>query len=66
VSFTDELSVVITVRCMTTATVAMGSCRAQRLTLASGERTWTVLGADHRVVGPAEEYLELWVPIMLS
>jgi integrase len=58
VSFTDELSVVITVRCMTTATVAMGSCRAQRLTLASGERTWTVLGADHRVVGPAEEYLE--------
>ena len=57
-SFTDELSVVITVRCMTTATVAMGSCRAQRLTLASGERTWTVLGADHRVVGPTEEYLE--------
>src|ERR1700751_4897678 len=43
---------------MTTATVAMGSGRAQRLTLASGEATWTVLGAGHRVVGPAEEYLE--------
>ena len=39
-------------------TVGMGSCRAQGLTLPSGERTWTVLGAGHRVVGPAEEYLE--------
>ena len=28
------------------------------MTLPSGERTWTVLGAGHRVVGPAEEYLE--------
>ena len=24
----------------------------------AGERTWTVLGRDHRVVGPAEEFLE--------
>ncbi|WP_211265656.1 tyrosine-type recombinase/integrase [Actinacidiphila oryziradicis] len=32
--------------------------RTQRLTLGGGERTWTVLGCDHRVVGPAEEYLE--------
>jgi hypothetical protein len=32
--------------------------RTQRLTLGEGERTWTVLGRDHRVVGPAEEYLE--------
>ena len=47
-----------TVRGMTTATVAVGSCRSQRLTLPSGERTWTVLGKDHRVVEPAEEYLE--------
>src|SRR4029079_8597720 len=39
-------------------TVGTGSCRAQGLTLSSGERTWTVLGAGHRVVGPAEEYLE--------
>jgi len=30
----------------------------QRLTLSAGEFTWTVLGPDHRVVGPAEEYLE--------
>ena len=47
-----------TVRGMTTATVAVGSCRSQRLTLPSGERTWTVLGTDHRMVEPAEEYLE--------
>ena len=43
---------------MTTATVAVGSYRSQRLTLPSGERTWTVLGTDHRMVEPAEEYLE--------
>ena len=58
VSFAEELSGVVTVRGMTTATVGTGSCRAQGLTLPSGERTWTVLGAGHRVVGPAEEYLE--------
>ena len=45
-------------RGVTTATVGTGSCRAQGLTLPSGERSWTVLGAGHRVVGPAEEYLE--------
>jgi site-specific recombinase XerD len=33
-------------------------CRVQRLALPGGERTWTVLGADHCVVDPAEEYLE--------
>jgi site-specific recombinase XerD len=47
-----------TVRRMTTATVAVGSYRSQRLALSSGERTWTVLGKDHRMVEPAEEYLE--------
>jgi hypothetical protein len=26
--------------------------------LAGGERLWTVLGGDHRPVGPAEEFLE--------
>lgn len=43
---------------MTTATVEVCAYRAQRLTLSSGERTWTVLGKDHRMVEPAEEYLE--------
>ena len=42
---------------MTTA-VPAGTCRAQRLALPGGERTWTVLGRDHRPVAPAEEYLE--------
>src|SRR6478736_5418993 len=57
-TFAKELSGVVTVRGVATVTVGMGSCRAQGLTLPSGERTWTVLGAGHRVVGPAEEYLE--------
>ncbi|WP_324190179.1 tyrosine-type recombinase/integrase [Nocardia farcinica] len=35
-----------------------GVCRSQRLALSDGRRTWTVLGRDHRPVGPAEEYLE--------
>lgn len=43
---------------MTTATVVVAPVRTQRLTLLSGERTWTVLGKDHRVVEPAEGYLE--------
>src|SRR5258706_852779 len=43
---------------MTTATVQVCSYRSQRLTLSSGEHTWTVLGTDHRMVEPAEEYLE--------
>jgi hypothetical protein len=50
--------VVPTVWGVTTVTVAVGLCRSQRLALSSGERTWTVLGRDHRVVEPAEEYLE--------
>lgn len=43
---------------MTTATVVVGSYRSQRLALSSGERTWTMLGEDHWMVEPAEEYLE--------
>jgi hypothetical protein len=30
----------------------------QRLALPGGTATWTVVGADHGVVGPAEEFLE--------
>jgi integrase len=30
----------------------------QRVVLAGGEATWTVLGGDHCLVGPAEQYLE--------
>src|ERR1700746_2206115 len=30
----------------------------QPVKLPGGDRTWTVLGADHRPVGPAEEFLE--------
>jgi integrase len=43
---------------MTNVAVEVCSYRSQRLTLPSGERTWTVLGADHRMVEPAEEFLE--------
>ncbi|MFC5745279.1 tyrosine-type recombinase/integrase [Actinomadura rugatobispora] len=39
-------------------TVTGGMCRAQRLVLPGGERTWTVLGRDCRPVASAEEYLE--------
>lgn len=46
-----------TLRVVTTV-VDLSGFRTQRLTLPGGERTWTVLGSDHRVVGPAEEYLE--------
>ena len=35
-----------------------GECRSQRVALPGGAVTWTVLGCDHRVVGPAEEFLE--------
>ncbi len=35
-----------------------GACRTQRVTLPAGERTWTVLDPGHRVVEPAEQYLE--------
>jgi integrase len=41
-----------------TTVANLSGFRTQRLTLSTGERTWTVLGRDHRVVGPAEEYLE--------
>src|ERR1700758_5467401 len=30
----------------------------QPVEVPGGDRTWTVLGADHRQVGPAEEFLE--------
>jgi integrase len=39
-------------------TGGLGLCRVQRLAAAQGEPTWTVVGQDHRVVEPAEEYLE--------
>jgi len=35
-----------------------GECRTQRVVLPGGETTWTVLGPDLAVVGPAEEFLE--------
>lgn len=43
---------------VTTGEPLDGVCRAQRLVLPGGERSWTVLGRDHLPVGPAEEYLE--------
>jgi site-specific recombinase XerD len=39
-------------------TVVDGERRTQRVVLPGGGSTWTVLGPDHRVVGPAEEFLE--------
>jgi hypothetical protein len=33
-------------------------CRTQRLVLPDGVATWTVLNADHQVIGAAEEFLE--------
>ena len=39
---------------MTTATGEVCCYRSQRLTLSSGERTWTVLGRDHRMVVTAQ------------
>ena len=45
-------------RGVTAVTGALGACRVQRLAVAQGEPTWTVVGRDHRVIGPAEEYLE--------
>lgn len=43
---------------MTTGIESVEAVRVQRLTLPGGEPTWTVLGRDHLVVEPAEEYLE--------
>jgi site-specific recombinase XerD len=34
------------------------ACRTQRVVLADGERTWTVVDAEHGVVEPVEQYLE--------
>src|ERR1035438_10598211 len=39
-------------------TIDGAGCRGQRMTVPGAEVTWTVLGADHAVVGPAEEFLE--------
>src|SRR5664279_189380 len=55
VSLADAVSVAITLRDVTQGSAG---CRVQRVVLPGGEPTWTVLGADHRPVGPAEEYLE--------
>jgi hypothetical protein len=33
-------------------------CRVQRVAVPGSAVTWTVLGRDHLVVGPAEEFLE--------
>ena len=33
-------------------------CRTQRVALADGERTWPVPDREHRLVGPAEQFLE--------
>ncbi len=38
--------------------VSVESARVQGVLTPAGERTWTVLGGDHRVVSAAEEYLE--------
>ena len=43
---------------MTDGEGVVEACRAQRLVLPGGAVSWTVLGADHAVVGPAEEFLE--------
>jgi len=34
------------------------ACRTQRVVLQSGERTWTVLDGENRLVVPAEQFLE--------
>src|SRR5580704_5967695 len=41
----------------TSARERMSVC-VQPVELPGGDRTWTVLGADHRPVGPVEEFLE--------
>jgi len=55
VSVADGLSGAATLQ---RVTAVDGGCRTQRLTLPGGSATWTVLGPDHCVVGPAEEFLE--------
>lgn len=49
---------VVTLRHVTDVREAVAPCRVQRVALPGGEATWTVLGADHCPVGPAEQYLE--------
>jgi integrase len=34
------------------------ACRTQRVVSAGGERTWTVLDREHRLIAPAEQFLE--------
>jgi integrase len=55
VSVADGLSGAATLQ---RVTAVDGGYRTQRLTLPGGSATWTVLGPDHCVVGPAEEFLE--------
>jgi site-specific recombinase XerD len=43
---------------VTTGDRSAGLCRVQRLVLPDGAASWTVLGSDHMVVEPAEEFLE--------
>jgi integrase len=38
--------------------VGAGAPRVQRVTIPGDERTWTLLGADHRRVEPVEDFLE--------
>jgi len=38
--------------------VTAAAARVQRVATAGGERTWTVLDGDHRIVVPVEQYLE--------
>jgi integrase len=39
-------------------TEVVEECRVQRVAIPGAAATWTVLGRDHLVVGPAEEFLE--------
>jgi Phage integrase, N-terminal SAM-like domain len=55
VSVADGLSGAATLQ---RVTAVDGGYRTRRLTLPGGSATWTVLGPDHCVVGPAEEFLE--------
>ena len=46
---------------MTGSTLISGpvaDCRTQRVTGSDGDRTWTVLDGEHRVVVPVEQFLE--------
>ncbi len=40
------------------ATGSLSGCRVQRVALAGGQQSWTVVDGDHRLVEPAEAYLE--------